>query len=117
MKQMNVWQDEFETDELDPKAPETRTDPVPGGDGIPKIEISTSSPADNLTQPLQQPQQPQRQQSVNFTPTPTNGTHASTHSHAHPPTSDPTSTQADPKTYLLNSYTRSKIHDCLCYPS
>lgn len=25
--------------------------------------------------------------------------------------------EADPRTYLINSYTRGKIHDCLCWPS
>ncbi|PWW73634.1 hypothetical protein C7212DRAFT_359370 [Tuber magnatum] len=96
MKQMNVWPDEFETEEWDPKLPETPIDPVTGGDGIPKIEVSSTSSTHNLT------------------PTPINGAHPSFHT----PTSDPTPSQAvDPKTYLLNSYTHGKIHDCLCHPS
>ncbi|RPA99044.1 hypothetical protein L873DRAFT_1633306, partial [Choiromyces venosus 120613-1] len=113
MKQMSVWLDEFETDGLDPKAPETPISPVTGGDGIPKIEVSsTSSSADNLTQTLRQLQQ---QQSTNLTPTPTNGTH---HTPAHPPSTDPISAPSvDPKTYPVNPYTHGKIHDCLCYPS
>jgi len=117
MKQMNVWMDEFETDGLDPKAPDTPIDPVAGDDGIPMIEVSASPSRDSPTQcPRQQQQQ---QQSTKLTPlTPTNGTRASSHSPTQPQTSDPASARAaDPKTYLLNSYTRGKIHDCLCYPS
>ncbi|CUS13814.1 unnamed protein product [Tuber aestivum] len=114
MKQMNVWLDEFETEERDPKVPEAPINPVTSGDGIPKIEVSsTSSSADNLMQTPQQQQQ-QQQQSANLTPTPTNGIHSNTRT----PTPDSTSPKAaEPKTYLLNSYTRGKIHDCLCYPS
>jgi len=115
MKQMNVWLDEFETNELDPKAPETPIDPAAGDDEIPTIEVSISTSRDNS---MQSPQKQQQQQSANLTPAPTNGTHSSSHTPAQPQTSDPTSARAaDPKTYLLNSYTRGKIHDCLCYPS
>ncbi|KAG0641415.1 hypothetical protein HOY80DRAFT_1015021 [Tuber brumale] len=40
------------------------------------------------------------------------------HSPSRTPAADATPAQAvDPKTYLLNSYTSGKIHDCLCYPS
>ncbi|KAG0126860.1 hypothetical protein HOY82DRAFT_626781 [Tuber indicum] len=111
MKQMKVWLDEFETNELDPEAPKTSIGPVPLGDGIPKIEASsTTSSADNPTQTLQQPEQ---EQSANSAHT----THAGSHSPARTPASDPTPAQAaDPKTCLPNSYTHGKIHDCLCYP-
>lgn len=114
MKQMNVWLDEFEPDELDPKAPETPISPVVGNDRIPAIEVSGSPSRDSPMQSLQQ----QQQQSANLTPTPTNGTHASSHAPAQASRSAPTSTRAtDPETYLLNSYIRGRIHDCLCYPS
>lgn len=106
MKTHNCWLDEFDLEESEFNLEGT-------GGTIPKIEVSTSSPTGST------PQIPifgHPTAATNGNGTAINGATSSNLS----PTATPKGKKGplqDTRQFIIDAYTKGKIHDCLCYPS
>lgn len=87
MKENNCWFDEFALEESSLTVP-----------GVPTIEVSLDSPIASVPTIIET-------KATNHAST--NGNGNGTH---------PASSPVDSRQYLLNAYTRGRIHDCLCWP-